>query len=187
VALSKPILLGHIAGAHGIRGEVLVKTYTAAPADIAAYGALADIAGRRTFTLKVVRVTPKGVIARIAGVADRTAAESLKGTALHVDRSVMGEADEGEYFYSDLIGLAVVSPDGARIGTIKTVNDFGAGDLLEIALDGSGRTEFVAFTDAFVPKVDIAGGHVVVIMPGDDGSRAEDEVDPAAPANRGGA
>lgn len=169
------ILLGHIAGAHGIRGEVLVKTYTGAPEDIASYGPLSDASGTKTYKLKVVRVTPKGVIARIAGVADRNAAEALKGTALHVDRAAMGEAAEGEYFYSDLIGLAVVAPDGARIGVIKAVTNFGAGDLLEIAFDGSGRTEFIAFTDANVPEVDVNGGRVVVVLPVDDGSRADDE------------
>jgi 16S rRNA processing protein RimM len=171
----KLILLGHIAAAHGIRGEVLVKTYTDAPADIAAYGPLTDATGTKSYKLKVLRVTPKGVIARVDGVADRNAAEALKGTALHVDRATMGEADPGEYFYSDLIGLAAHAPDGTRLGIIKAVNDFGAGDLLEIAFDGSGRSEFVAFTDANVPEVDIAGGRVIVIMPADDGSKPEDE------------
>lgn len=171
----KLILLGHIAGAHGIRGEVLVKTYTGAPEDIAAYGPLTDASGTKSYKLKVVRVTPKGVIVRIAGVADRNAAEALKGTALHVPRAAMGEPDEGEYFYSDLIGLAAVAPDGTVVGSIKAVENFGAGDLLEIALAGSAKTEFVAFTDANVPTVDIAAGKVVVIMPADDGSRQEDE------------
>ncbi len=169
------ILLGHIAGAHGIRGEVLVKTYTGAAEDIAAYGPLTDAAGKQSLKLKVVRVTPKGVIARVQGVADRNAAEALKGTALHVARTAMGEPEEGEYFYSDLIGLAAVAPDGTTIGTIKAVDNFGAGDLLEIALAGSGKTEFVAFTDANVPTVDIAAGRVVVVMPIDDGSKPEDE------------
>lgn len=171
----KLILLGHIAGAHGIRGEVLVKTYTGAPEDIAAYGPLTDVTGTKSYKLKVVRVTPKGVIARIAGITDRNAAEALKSTALHVTRAAMGEAAQGEYFYSDLIGLVVVAPDGTAIGAIKAVENFGAGDLLEIAHAGSGKTEFIAFTDANVPTVDIAAGRVVVVMPIDDGGRPEDE------------
>ena len=172
---NKRILLGHVAGAHGIRGEVLVKSYTAAPEDIASYGPLTDATGPKSFKLKIVRVTPKGVIARIAGVADRNAAEALKGTALHVDRAALGESEEGEYFYSDLIGLAAVAPDGTRIGHIKAVENFGAGDLLEIAFDGTGKSEFIAFTDANVPTVDIAAGRVVMVVPVDDGSRPEDE------------
>jgi 16S rRNA processing protein RimM len=172
---AKRVLLGHIAGAHGIRGEVLVKTYTGAPEDIAAYGALSDEAGTRSYKLKVVRVTPKGVIARIAGIADRNAAEPLKGVALYVDRAAMGEAAPGEYFHTDLIGLVAFAPDGSRLGNVKAVNNFGAGDLLEIAFTATGRTEFVPFTDACVPEVDIAAGRVVVIMPIDDGSKLEDE------------
>ena len=135
----KLILLGHVAGAHGIRGELLIKSYTAAPEDIAAYGALTDASGRKSFKLKIVRVTPKGVIVRIVGVADRNAAEALKGTGLHVDRAAMGEPEAGEYFYSDLIGLGAVAPDGAPIGTIKSVQNFGAGDLLEISLHRFGQ------------------------------------------------
>lgn len=171
----KRVLLGHVAAAHGIRGEVLVKTYTAAPADIASYGPLSDASGHRSFKLKVVRVTPKGVIVRIAGVADRNAAEALKGTALHVDRAAMGETAAGEYFYSDLIGLAAVAPDGTPLGTVKAVENFGAGDLLEIAFATSGKTEFIAFTDANVPEVDVDGGRIVIVMPADDGGREEDE------------
>src|SRR5262245_66282373 len=84
-AEGKRILLGRIAAAHGIRGEVLIKTFTERPEDIAAYGPLDD--GRSgALAVKVIRVTPKGVIARIAGVADRNGAEALKGVSLHVDR-----------------------------------------------------------------------------------------------------
>src|SRR5438309_554969 len=75
LSLSKRVLLGRINGAHGIRGEVVVHAFTADPGDIAVYGALSDADGKRSFALKVVRVTDKGVIARIVGVADRNAAE----------------------------------------------------------------------------------------------------------------
>jgi 16S rRNA processing protein RimM len=175
----KLILLGHIAGAHGIRGEVLVKTYTGAPDDIASYGPLTDATGAKSYTLKVVRLTPKGVIARVTGVADRNGAEALKGTALHVDRAAMGDSDPGEYFYSDLIGLAAVAPDGTAIGTVKSVNNFGAGDLLEIAFTATGKTEFIAFTDANVPEVDMANSRITVVIPADDGSKPEDEPEDA--------
>jgi 16S rRNA processing protein RimM len=169
------ILLGHIAGAHGIRGEVVVKSYTADPADIDAYGPLTEVSGARSYNLSVVRVMPKGVVVRIDGINDRTAAERLKGTALHATRAALGDAEAGEYFYSDLIGLSVVAPDGSPIGAVKSVNDFGAGDLIEIVFEGTGRTEFVAFTDANVPEVDLAAGQVVVVLPTDDGSKPEDE------------
>lgn len=171
----KRVLLGHVAGAHGIRGEVVIKTYTSDPADIEAYGPLTDATGTKSYKLKVVRVTPKGVVVRIAGVADRNAAEALKGTALHVPRLALGETAAGEYFYNDLIGLEAVDPAGSHMGRITAVENFGAGDLLEIQFDGTLKTEFVPFAEANVPQVDIAAGRVTVIMPPDDGSKPEDE------------
>jgi len=160
------VLLGHVTGAHGIRGEVSIKTYTGAPEDIGAYGSLCDEQDARSFDLKVVRVTPKGgVIARIKGIDDRTAAEALKGIALHVARAKLPQAAKGEFYHADLIGLAAIDLSGRRFGRVVSVRNFGAGDLLELALDGSDKTEFVTFTLAVVPEIDIAGGRLVVVMP----------------------
>ena len=158
------ILLGHISDAHGIRGEVLIKTHTGAPEAIADYGTLTDTAGR-TFEIRVVRVTPKGVVARVQGVTDRTAAEALKGTELFTTRENLPDPDEDEFYHADLIGLAAVGPDGAAIGTVTAVANHGAGDLIEIALKGSQRTELVPFAKAFVPEIDIAKGQIVVHLP----------------------
>ncbi len=170
---SERILLGRIAGAHGIRGEVLVHSYAEAPEDVAAYGTLADKSGARAFSLKVVRVTPKGVIARIDTVTDRNAAEALKGTELYVARDKLPEADEDEFYHSDLIGLAAVSPEGAVLGKIVGVPNYGAGDLVEIAVTGKRTTELIPFSDAYVPEVDIPGRRVVVRLP----TPAPDETD----------
>lgn len=159
------VLLGHISAAHGLRGEVLVKTYTGDPRDIAAYGPLTDETGAHRLELKVVRVTDKGVIARVAGVADRTAAERIKGAKLYVARDRLPVAAEREYYHADLIGLDAVSEAGERIGHVVAVQNFGAGDLIEIRLEGSIRTELVPFTDAAVPVVDVAAGRVVVRPP----------------------
>ena len=159
------ILLGRIAGAHGIRGEVLVHTFTEVPENIGAYGALTDAGGVRQLNLKVVRVTPKGVIARVAGVADRNAAEVLKGVELYVERARLPPAADGEFYYADLIGLTAVGADGKTIGSIAAVQNFGAGDLLEVRLSGSSKTELVPFRDAFVPEVDLAARRVVVVLP----------------------
>lgn len=159
------ILLGHISGAHGIRGEVLIKSYAAAPDDIGAYGPLSDDAGMRTYELTVRRVTPKGVIARVAGVGDRTGAEALKGTRLYIERSRLPAPDDGEFYHADLIGLDAVTPAGDPLGEIVSVANYGAGDLLEIKLAGEPRTEFVPFTDACVPDVDLTRRRVVVVPP----------------------
>lgn len=174
------VLLGHVSAAHGLRGEVLVKSYTAEPAAIAGYGALVDEAGRRRFELKVVRVTDKGVIARVGGIGDRTAAELLKGTRLYALREQLPAAVEGEYYHADLVGLAAVSEGGEKIGEVVAVQNFGAGDLLEIRLEGSLKVELVPFTDASVPTVDVAAGRLVVRMPElvegeDDGEESPDD------------
>jgi 16S rRNA processing protein RimM len=162
---STRILLAHVAGAHGIRGELLLKTYTGAPEDIAAYGPLSDQAGHKQYSLKVVRVTPKGVIARIKGVDNRNAAEAMKSTALYVLRSKLPKPDEDEFYFTDLIGLAAVDEEGAVIGMIDRVLDFGAGTILEIKLTGQTKTELVPFTKTCVPTIDLPAGKVTVIMP----------------------
>ena len=170
VAEAKPnrVLLGRIAGAHGIRGDVLIKTFTAAPESIGAYGPLADKSGARTFEIQSVRVTAKGVVARLKGVADRNAAEALKGIELYVERERLPAADEGEFYHADLIGLAAVDGEGRPVGEIVAVHNFGAGDLIEVRLAGSGKTELVPFTDDAVPEVDIAARRAVVVIPQTD-------------------
>lgn len=167
MAEAKPIriLLGYIAGAHGIRGEVLIKTYTEAPENVGAYGPLSDEGGTRTFNLKSARATPKGVVTRLQGVDDRNAAEALKGIALYIERERLPAAADGEFYHADLIGLAAVDGDGKPLGEIVAVQNYGAGDLIEIRLTGSSKTELVPFTDAAVPEVDIAARRVVVILP----------------------
>jgi len=159
------ILLGRIVAAHGIRGDVLVRTYTDAPDAIGSYGALTDADGRGSYKLRVLRVTAKGVVARIDGVSDRNGAEALAGTDLHIARAQLPAAEEGAFYHADLIGLAAIAPDGTEVGRIVGVHNFGAGDLIEVALGGSRRTELVPFTDRFVPDVDLARRVVVIELP----------------------
>jgi 16S rRNA processing protein RimM len=161
-------------GAHGIRGEVVIHTYTAAPEDISTYGPLLDKSGAQSFRLRSARVTTKGgVVARLEGISDRNAAEALKGVELYVDRDKLPAAAEGEFYHADLIGLAAVDPQGKRLGEIVAVQNYGAGDLLEIRLTGAGKTELIPFTEATVPEVDIAAGRVVVAMPAASGDEEE--------------
>jgi|LNFM01.1.fsa_nt_gb 16S rRNA processing protein RimM len=171
---ARRVLLGRFGAAHGLKGEVLVHTFTADPHDIAAYGPLTDAAGLASYAVKVVRVSDKGVVARVAGVADRTAAEKLRGVELWIDRDRLPAADEGEFYHADLIGLKAVSPTGDPVGEVVGVHNYGAGDLLEVRLSGQKRTELLPFADPFVGEVDIAAGRVVVVMP-----VADPEDDPA--------
>lgn len=159
------ILLGRIVAAHGIRGDVLVRTYTDTPEAIGSYGALTDADGRGSWKLRVVRVTAKGVVARLAGISDRNGAEALAGTDLYVARAQLPATEDGDFYRADLVGLAAVAPDGTEIGRIVGVHNFGAGDLIEVALGGSRRTELLPFTAAFVPEVDLARRIAVVELP----------------------
>lgn len=159
------VLLGRVAGAHGIRGDVTIRTFTADPAAIGAYGPLSDTSGALSLDIRVVRVTEKGVVARIKGIADRSAAERLKGVELYAERARLPAAQAREFYHADLIGLAAVDPQGRAVGEVVAVQNFGAGDLLEIRLAGSAATDLIPFTDAFVPDVDLPGGRVVVAMP----------------------
>ncbi len=168
------VLLGHVAGAQGLSGEVKIVSYTAVPADIASYGPLQSEDG--ALTLCIVAVRPgKGstVIARIEGICDRTAAERLKGLRLHVPRSRLPAAAEDEFYVSDLVGLTAVAPGGEEIGKVVAVQNYGAGDLLEIRAPDARRTELVPFTVAFVPNVDIPGGRVTIVMPAFEEGDAE--------------
>lgn len=133
------VLVGAIAGAHGVRGLVKVRSYTAAPADIAAYGPLTDAEGGRRLEIEVLSAASGGggaLICRIPGVADRNAAEALKGLRLYAERSAFPEAAEDEFYQADLIGLPVELPDGSAFGRVVAVQNYGAGDILEIERAG---------------------------------------------------
>lgn len=158
------LCLGVIVAAHGIQGQVKVKCFTAEPSSLVAYGDLTDAAGSRRFRLKIIGPTKGGVVAKLEGVADRNAAEALKGTELYVPRAALPEPAEDEYYHADLIGLRVELADGTLLGRVLAVHDFGAGDLLEVTREGR-TTIMLPFTRAAVPVVDPAGGRLVVEPP----------------------
>ncbi len=162
------ILLGAIAGVHGVRGEVKVKSFTADPLAIAAYGPLFDEQGR-SFALKLSSKAAKDtvVIARIDGIGDRNAAEALKGKRLYAPREALPALSAADEFYAhDLIGLAVEDRSGQALGRVVDLADYGAGDI--IAVGGGTQGDFeLPFADRFVPVVDLAAGKVVVELPDD--------------------
>jgi 16S rRNA processing protein RimM len=161
----KRVLLGRIAAAHGLRGEVLIHAYTEPPENIAAYGPLTDGAGAREFAIECRRVTARGVVAHLAGVCDRSAAEALRGTDLYVVRDRLPPAADGEFYHWDLVGLAAVNAEGRHIGEIIAVQNYGAGDLLELRLTGSAMTQLIPFSDAFVPEVDLTAKRALIVLP----------------------
>jgi 16S rRNA processing protein RimM len=164
LAAEKRILVGAIAGAHGVRGEVRIKSFTANPRAIGRYGPVEDETGARSFKLTVRGETKGLVIARLDGVADRNQAEALKGLRLYVPRAKLPRPKRGEWYVADLIGLAAEDASGTPLGRVKSVQNFGAGDVIELERT-DGTTEFLPFTRAVVPEVDVEGGKVVINPP----------------------
>ncbi len=159
------ICLGHVTGAQGIKGEVRIKTYTEGPTGIGDYGALEDEPGVRRFEITSVRAVKGGAVARFAGIDGRDAAEKLKGVGLYVDRSRLPAPDDDSWYHADLVGLVAINADGAAIGTVVTVQNFGAGDLLELRPAQSGNNFMLPFTRDVVQEVDIKAGWMLVAPP----------------------
>jgi 16S rRNA processing protein RimM len=139
---------------------VKVRSFTASPEGVAAYGPLYDAQGRVALTPQRARAIKDGLAITAPEVPTREAAEALKGTALHVPRDVLPPADEEEYYHVDLIGCRVEAMDGAPLGTIVAVHDFGAGDVLELR-DGAGKQRYLDFSRAEVPVVDLKNRRLV--------------------------
>ncbi len=158
------LCVGVVAGAHGVRGGVRIKSFTAMPEDVGAYGPVSDEAAARRFGIRVTGLQKGIVLAKLDGISSRDEAEALKGLRLYVERDKLPPAEEETYYHADLIGLAADLVDGQPLGKIVSVWDFGAGDSVEIQLP-DGHTIMVPFTKACVPTVDLAAGRVVIEPP----------------------
>lgn len=156
------VCVGRIGAAHGLRGEVRLKSFTADPMAIASYGALESEDGALSLEIEHVRAGKDMLVARFKGVGDRTAAERLCNLDLYVPRARLPATEAEEFYHADLIGLTAVTADGAELGSVIAVYNFGAGDMLEIRLQAGGQTLLLPFTETAVPGVDIAGGRIVV-------------------------
>jgi 16S rRNA processing protein RimM len=183
-----------IGAAHGIKGEVRVKTFTADPTALGDYGPLYSSDGR---AFEVIDVRPQGTVAvvRFKGVSDRNAADALNGTELFIDRSALpDDGEEDEFYHADLVGLAVRDESGRTLGRVIAVQNFGGGDILEITQDGR-KGVLIPFTQAAVPEVNIADGFVRIetvaagLAPDEDGDGIPDpgfKARPRGPKNAGG-
>jgi 16S rRNA processing protein RimM len=154
--LEKEVALAAIAGAHGISGEVRLKLFAQGLDSLKRHRELR--VGDRGLTLVSVRPGAGGAIARFAEISDRTAAESLRGSLITIPRSALPPLEEGEYYHADLIGLPCESAAGEPLGTVAAVENFGAGDLIEIERPGGGRV-LVPFREGIA---DLAGARIVV-------------------------
>jgi len=159
------VCLGQIGAAHGVRGEVRLRSFTAEPAAIGNYGPLETEDGR-VFEIESLRPAKDHFVATLAGIGDRNAAEALANIRLYVPRERLPEPEQAdEFYFADLVGLTVVNRAGQQLGTVVAVHNFGAGDLIEVRPDAGGDTELVPFDAATVPEIDVAAGRMVVELP----------------------
>ena len=159
------VCLGAIAGAFGVRGELRLKSFTAEPEDIAAYGPLETEDGSRRFDIRLTGQTKGALVGRLSGIATKEEADALRGTRLYVDRARLPEPEADEFYHVDLIGIEVFDTGGARLGEVTAVLNHGASDLLEIRLPGVSNTVLLPFTQEAVPTVDLGAGRIVADPP----------------------
>jgi len=172
--MTKPNLtcVAAIAGAHGVHGNLKVKSFTADPLAFASYGPLLDEAGNHLFTPKNARPVSRFFSVSVAEKMTREQIEALKSTKLYVPRAALPTAEEGEYYYSDLIGLPVFNQDDEAVGIVHAVHEFGAGDTLEIKPD-TGASFYHPFTQHHTPTVDMTAKRVVILQEEADEARGD--------------
>ena len=157
------VCVGVITTVHGVRGNVKVKSFTEVPEDIDRYGIVENEAGSRKFSIKVTGHSKELLRVKIKGVDDRTTAETLIGTGLYIDRALLPELKDEEFYHTDLIGLEVKNSSSEVLGQVNALYNFGAGDILEIKMN-NGSLEMVPFTKSFVPVINIKDGYIIVEM-----------------------
>jgi 16S rRNA processing protein RimM len=154
--VEKRIALAAVAGAHGVKGEVRLKLFSDSIDSLSRHERL--YVGGVERRLLWVRDSGKTAVARLEGITDRTAAEALRGSLVEVDRSELPPLEEGEYYHADLIGLPATNISGDVLGTVVAVENYGAGDLLEIQ-DATGKRSLIPFR---VGIADLDGGRIVL-------------------------
>ena len=171
------VVVGQFAGAHGVRGEFKLRSFTEAPHDLAAYGPLRADDGRQLTPRLLREVKPGLFVARAPEIAAREDCEAWAGETLSVPRAALPPPEEDEFYLEDLTGLRARAPDGAPAGRVKAVANHGAGDLIEIeGVPGRKGIVVIGFTREEVPEVDLEGGTLTVVLPEeDDDARPEEE------------
>lgn len=170
----KLIQVGQIAGGFGVRGEVRVTAWTADPMALLAYSDLLRADGSVGLTLTSARPDKNGVVGRAKEIATKEQADAMRGLKLFIPRDRLPEPDEDEFYLTDLVGVEGREPDGTVLGTVKSVQNFGASDMLEIAPAAGGPTWYLPFTRDAVPELHLADGWVLVVRPNEVGEREPD-------------
>ena len=150
------IALAAVAGAHGVKGELRLKLFSDSIESLSRHENL--LVGGASRRLLAIRDSGKTAVARFEGISDRSAAEALRGSLVEVDRSRLPPLEQGEYYHADLIGLSAVDGEGNDVGTVVSVENYGAGDLLEIE-DAAGKRSLIPFRDGIA---DLREGRIVL-------------------------
>jgi len=159
------ICVGAIAGSFGVRGDVRLKSFCADPAAIADYAPLTTEDGSRSFDVTLTGAVKTGFTARLTGITTKEQADALRGSRLYAPRDRLPSLPDDEYYHADLIGIAVHDTGGALIGTVQSVQNHGASDLLELKVPGLGETVLLPFTLENVPTVDLGARRIVADPP----------------------
>lgn len=171
---SKLILVGHVAGGFGVKGEVKITAYTADPLALTAYGPLLRADGSPGLTLTQTRATKEGIVGRAKEITTKEEADALRNLKLYVPRDAFPEPEEDEFYLADLVGIEARDPEGVVLGTVRAVQNFGADDMLEIAPAAGGPTWYLPFTRACVPDLHLADGWLLAVPPQETGEREPD-------------
>ncbi|CAN5328884.1 ribosome maturation factor RimM [soil metagenome] len=167
----KLILVGHVAGAFGVRGEVKITAYTADPLALTAYGPLMRADGSHALTVTSARPSKDGMVGRVKEVATKEQADALRNLKLYVPRGRFPEPDEDEFYLADLVGLEVRDASDEVLGVVRAVQNFGADDMLEITPTAGGQTWYLPFTKAQTPELHIAEGWLLAVRPQEIGEQ----------------
>lgn len=155
-------MVGALMGAHGVGGDVKVRSFTEVPDDVFAYGPLLDESGNQVLDAKAVRAAKDHFIATPREARTREEWMAMKGQRLHVPRDALPDTDGDEVYIEELVGLRALGSDGGRLGRIRSVQNYGAGDLLEISPESGGKNVLVPFTQDDVPEIDLEAGTLVI-------------------------
>lgn len=163
--MSDLICVGAIAGAFGVRGEIRIKSFCANPEDIQSYSPLTTEDGSQSFSISLSRPISNGFAAHLDGIVTKEQADALRGTRLFARRDQLPSLPDDEYYHTDLVGLEVHDTGGKLLGHVKSVQNHGAADLLEIHGAGLKDTVLLPFTLVVIPTVDLTAGRIIADPP----------------------
>lgn len=159
---NETVCIATITSAHGIRGLVKIKTHTEHSSDIESFTTIYSSRDNLPVDVKIISAKEGMIIAQVSGVESRNDAEALRGVDLYIARSELPKAPDNEYYYSDLVGLKVMTSDGTIIGTVVSISNYGAGDVIEIQDAKTDRTAYYPFSKSFIETVDLKSGVISV-------------------------